>query len=152
MVFPFLKDHPAWLVVVFFLTGCQARGFVPPPAEHPGGGELRVLLPVEPLSLDPNSPHDEAALILASNLFNKLVAFDADSRLYPDLAESWTVDEGGLSYTFKLRQDVRWHDGEPFTAADVRWTFERMAKQPGLAAEAIRRIRRIGRASCRERV
>ena len=143
MVFPFLRYHPVWLAVVFFLTGCQARGFVPPPAGSPGGGELRVLLPFEPRTLDPNAPHDEAALILASNLFNKLVAFDADSRLYPDLAETWTVDEGGLSYSFKLRRGVRWHDGEPFTAADVRWTFERMAGQPGLAAEAIRHIERI---------
>jgi peptide/nickel transport system substrate-binding protein len=143
MFFALLKYHPVWLVVVFLLTGCQARGFLPPPAAHPAGGELRVLIPFEPQSLDPNSPHDEAALILASNLFNKLVAFDADSRLYPDLAESWTVGEGGLSYTFQLRRGVRWHDGQPFTAADVRWTFERMARQPGLADGAIRRIERI---------
>ena len=143
MVVSFLKYHPVWLVVVFLLAGCQTRGFVPPPAGDPGGGELRVLLPFEPRTLDPNAPRDEAALILASNLFSKLVAFDADSRLYPDLAESWTVGEGGLSYTFKLRRGVRWHDGRPFTAADVRWTFEQMAGKPGLAAEAIRRIERI---------
>ncbi len=143
MVFPVLNYHTVWLVAVFLIAGCQARGFLPPPAIEPEGGELRVLLPFEPRSLDPNSPHDEAALILASNLFNKLVAFDADSRLYPDLAESWSVGEGGLSYTFALRRGVHWHDGRPFTAADVRWTFEQMAGKPGLAAGAIRRIARI---------
>lgn len=143
MVVALLKYHPVWLAVVFLFTGCQARGFLPPPAAEPGGGDLRVLLPFEPRGLDPNSPHDEAALVLASNLFNKLVAFDAESRLYPDLAESWTVNEGGLSYRFNLRRGVRWHDGRPFTAADVRWTFERLAGKPGLAAEAIRRIARI---------
>jgi peptide/nickel transport system substrate-binding protein len=139
-----LKHHAAWLVVASLLTGCQARGILPPPDGRPGGGELRVLLPFEPRSLDPNSPSDEAALLLASNLFNKLVSLDAEGRLYPDLAASWTVGEGGLSYTFKLRRGVRWHDGRPFTAADVRWTFERLAGQPrGLAAEAIRRIERV---------
>lgn len=141
----FLLKHPAvGLVLALLLAGCQARGILPPPDGRPGGGELRVLLPFEPRSLDPNSPHDEAAVMMASNLFNKLVSLDAEARLYPDLAESWTVAEGGLSYTFKLRRDVHWHDGRPFTAADVRWTFERLAGQPkGLAAEAIRRIERV---------
>ncbi len=148
MVFPLLKYHSVWLVAVSLISalisGCQAQGTLPsPPAGGTRGGELRVLLPFEPQSLDPNSPHDEGALILAPNLFNKLVAFDADSRLYPDLAESWTVGDGGLSYTFTLRRGVHWHDGEPFTADDVRWTFERLAGKPGLAAEAIRRIVRI---------
>lgn len=139
-----LKHHAGWVVVASLLTGCQARGILPPPDARPGGGELRVLLPFEPQSLDPNSPHDEAALLIASNLFNKLVSLDAENRLYPDLAESWTVGEGGLSYTFELRRDVHWHDGRPFTAADVRWTFERLAGQPkSLAAEAFRRIERI---------
>jgi len=143
MVSPRFKNHIEWLVVALLVTGCKARDLHPPPGPRPEGGELRVLLPFEPRSLDPNSPRDEAALILGSNLFNKLLAFDAESRLYPDLAESWAVGEGGLSYTFRLRRDVQWHDGEPFTAADVRWTFERLARQPGLAHEAVRRIDRV---------
>lgn len=143
MVFPLLKNHGEWLVVALLMTGCKAGDAHPPPGARPEGGELRVLLPFEPHSLDPNSPRDEAALILASNLFNKLLAFDAESRLYPDLAESWAVGEGGLSYTFRLRQGVHWHDGRPFNAADVRWTFERLARQPGLADEAVRRIDRV---------
>jgi peptide/nickel transport system substrate-binding protein len=141
MVFPFLKRHAVWLVVATLLTGCRAQG--PRPADPPEGGELRVLLPFEPQSLDPTSLHDEIALLLAPNLYNKLVAFDAESRLYPDLAESWTVGEGGRLYTFKLRRGVHWHDGRPFTAADVRWTFGQLAGRPGLAAEAIRRIERV---------
>lgn len=102
-----------------------------------------MLLPAEPRSFEPNKQEDEAAAVLASNLFNKLVSFDADGRLFPDLAESWSIDEGGLLYTFRLRRDVHWHDGEPFTSDDVRWTFERLAAEPGLSSEAIRRIRTV---------
>jgi peptide/nickel transport system substrate-binding protein len=132
----------SFLVVGLMIGGCRARG-LPPPADAPPQGELRVLLPVEPRSFEPNKPHDEAATVLASNLFNKLVSFDADGRLFPDLAESWSVGEGGLLYTFHLRRGVHWHDGQPFTSDDVRWTFERLAAEPGLSSEAIRRIREV---------
>jgi peptide/nickel transport system substrate-binding protein len=141
MVAPLLKNHAMWLVAaVLLMTGCQASR---PDALPGGGGELRVLLPYEPRGLDPNSTRDEIAIVLAPNLFNKLVSFDSESRLYPDLAESWEVGAGGLSYTFRLRRGVHWHDGRPLTAADVRWTFERLAETPGLASEAIRRISRV---------
>lgn len=143
MVFPLLKNHAACLAVTLVLAGCREHEPAQPRSDQPAGGELRVLLPFEPQSLDPNSPRDEAALVIAANLFNKLVSFDAESRLVPDLAESWTVGEGGLSYTFRLRQGVHWHDGRPFTSADVRWTLNRLAGQKGMAAEAIRRIARI---------
>src|SRR5687767_12115305 len=93
------------LTIGLMVGGCRARG-LPPPADAPPQGEFRVLLPVEPRSFEPNQPHDEAAAVLASNLFNKLVSFDTDGRLFPDLAESWSVGEGGLLYTFRLRQGV----------------------------------------------
>lgn len=130
------------LTSLLMIAGCGARG-LPPSVETPPQGELRVLLPVEPRSFYPNSQLDEAASVLASNLFNKLVSFDADGRLFPDLAESWSVGEGGLLYTFHLRRGVRWHDGELFTSDDVRWTFERLAAEPGLSSEAIRRIEKV---------
>jgi peptide/nickel transport system substrate-binding protein len=150
MIFRSSKAHAAWILaplltsflMVGLMGGCKARG-LPPPADIQPQGELRVLLPVEPRSFEPNKPHDEAAAVLASNLFNKLVSFDADGRLFPDLAESWSVGEGGLLYTFLLRRGVHWHDGKPFTSDDVRWTFERLAAEPGLSSEAIRRIRKV---------
>jgi peptide/nickel transport system substrate-binding protein len=56
----------------------------------------------------------------------KLVTFDRDGVLIGDLAESWEISEDGTVFTFKLREGVTWHDGEPFTAEDVVFTFERI--------------------------
>lgn len=108
-----------------------------------GGGDFRVVLPAEPVDLDPNSGRDEISLLMAPNLYNRLVMFDSEARLHPDLAERWDVSPDGRRYTFHLRRGVRWHDGRPFQAADVRWTLEHLAGRPTFSAEAIRRITRV---------
>lgn len=56
----------------------------------------------------------------------KLITFDRDGLPIGDLAESWEVSEDGTVFTFKLREGVTWHDGEPFTAEDVLFTYERI--------------------------
>lgn len=57
-------------------------------------------------------------------IFNGLTAHDKDNNVIPGLAKSWTWDEGTSTYTFELEQGVKWHDGEPFTAEDVKFTIE----------------------------
>lgn len=57
-------------------------------------------------------------------LFNGLVKRDGDGNLVPSLAESWSYEESTMTYTFWLRSDVTWHDGEKFTAEDVKFTIE----------------------------
>ncbi|MBV8393626.1 MAG: ABC transporter substrate-binding protein [Alphaproteobacteria bacterium] len=63
-------------------------------------------------------------------IFNNLVVFDPNEKvnspdhIVPDLAESWAWDDSKTKLTFKLRQGVKWHDGKPFTAADVKCTFD----------------------------
>lgn len=58
-------------------------------------------------------------------LYSSLIRYDRED-LHPtgDLAESFSVSEDGLVWTFKLKKNVKWHDGTPFTAADVKWTFD----------------------------
>ena len=134
----------ALLAAALLFTACERPA--PSPLEAKGGGgEFRVLLPSEPVSLDPNSTRDEIALLIAPNLYSRLAMLDADARLHPDLAERWEVSPDGRRYTFHLRRGVRWHDGRPFEAADVRWTLEHLAHQtaPSFAAEAFRRIARV---------
>jgi len=57
-------------------------------------------------------------------LFDSLVKLDGSGKPVPSLAESWTYDHETLTYTFRLRNDVKWHDGEKFTADDVKFTIE----------------------------
>lgn len=56
-------------------------------------------------------------------IFSGLLTYNDKNQLINDLATSWTVDESGKVYTFNLRDDVKWHDGTPFTAADVVFTI-----------------------------
>jgi len=60
---------------------------------------------------------------VADSLFNGLVGLDQNQQPMPDLATGWQVSPDGLTYTFTLAEAL-WHDGEPFTSADVKFTFE----------------------------
>jgi peptide/nickel transport system substrate-binding protein len=138
------------LLLIAALAGCGMGS----PAERPSppptppkilgkGGELRVVAPGEPASLNPDLGRDEIAVFIGENLFDRLVALDADSRVIPGLAESWSVSPDGRAYTFHLRPKALWHDGKPLTAADVRWTYETLAREDTLAGPALSRIARI---------
>lgn len=57
-------------------------------------------------------------------LFNGLTAHDGKNQVVPALAKDWIFDEATCTYTFSLEENVKWHDGEPFTAEDVQFTIE----------------------------
>ncbi|CAN5686948.1 hypothetical protein BH24ACI5_BH24ACI5_27160 [soil metagenome] len=61
---------------------------------------------------------------VTDQIFNGLVGLDQQLNPIPELAERWAVEDDGRTYRFSLRPGVRWHDGEPFTSADVKFTFE----------------------------
>ena len=71
-----------------------------------------------------------------SLIFNGLVARDGDANIIPCLAESWEHDEATNMYTFKLRSDIKWHDGKPFTANDVKFTFDIIQNEDNMSARA----------------
>ena len=72
-----------------------------------------------PLLASDSTSHGIAGLI-----FNGLIKYDKDIRIVGDLAESWEISKDGLVIIFHLRKGVRWHDGRPFTAADVLYTYQ----------------------------
>jgi peptide/nickel transport system substrate-binding protein len=97
------------------------------------GGVLRQYQIDSPASL---SIHEEATVMAerpAMGVFNNLVLFDqhvaqnSAAAIGPELAQSWSWSEDGAELTFHLRQGVRWHDGKPFTAADVKCTWDLLA-------------------------
>jgi peptide/nickel transport system substrate-binding protein len=83
-----------------------------------GIGDASTLIP--PLASDATS-HGIAGLI-----YSGLVKYDGDLNLVGDLAESWEISPDNLTITFKLRKGVKWHDGAPFTARDVLFTYQVM--------------------------
>ncbi|MBI4432748.1 MAG: peptide-binding protein [Candidatus Omnitrophica bacterium] len=80
----------------------------------------------EPSSLIPLFASDSASAQVSRLIFNGLVKYDKDLNLTGDLAERWEVEEGGFLITFHLRKNVHWQDGQPFTSADVAFTFEKL--------------------------
>ncbi len=78
-----------------------------------------------PQSLNPLfSPLNEPDQDIVSVVYSGLLRYDAKRRLVPDLAVKYDLSEDKKTYTFELKQNVKWHDGEPFTANDIVYTFE----------------------------
>ena len=75
-------------------------------------------------NLIPLLSSDSTSHGISSLVFNGLVKYDKDINIVGDLAESWEVSRGGLVITFHLRKGVKWHDGHPFTAQDVLYTYQ----------------------------
>lgn len=80
----------------------------------------------EPSNLLPLFASDSASAQVSGLIFNGLVKYDKNLKLVGDLAASWDVRDRGLVIVFHLRQDVKWQDGAPFTAADVEFTFQKL--------------------------
>ncbi len=91
--------------------------------------ELRLGLAAEPTAMDPHFHNLTPNNGLLSHVFERLVETAPDNKLVPGLAESWKV-VNDTTWEFKLRPNVKWHDGSPFTAEDVVFTFERAPNVP----------------------
>ena len=91
------------------------------------GGTLTFATISEPLTLNLAIANDASSSGVLGYLFEGLTETSwLTDRVEPALAESWERSDDGLTWTFHLRKDVRWHDGEPFTAHDVDFTFNRI--------------------------
>ena len=97
-----------------------------------------VGLQLEPPHLDPTSAAAGAIdQVLYSNVFEGLTRFGADGEVLPGLAESWQVSKDGLTYTFKLRMGVTFHDGTAFDAGDVVFTLDRARGDDSINAQKV---------------
>jgi peptide/nickel transport system substrate-binding protein len=78
----------------------------------------------EPSNLLPVLSSDSASSDINQQVYNGLIRYDKDLRLEGELAESWEISDDNLTFTFHLRKGVTWHDGQPFTSADVLFTYQ----------------------------
>ena len=98
-------------------------------AQKPGG-VLRIYHRDSPASMSIHEEGTNSVSIPMMAVFNNLVLYDQHvaqnslNTIVPDLAESWSWSEDGTRLTFKLREGVKWHDGAPFTSADVKCTWD----------------------------
>ena len=90
------------------------------------GGTLVVAASTDPGQLNSAITTAGGTHFVADNLYNGLVFLDVNLNPKPDLADSWTISADGKTYTFNLHKGVKWHDGVPFTSADVKYTFEQV--------------------------
>jgi peptide/nickel transport system substrate-binding protein len=115
------------LVAVILLVVCIVFAGTSPAAEtKKRGGTLIVGLSGDLPTLNPGLTTIPNVFAVAGCLFNSLISLDFNMNPVPDLAESWKISPDGKKYTFKLFKNVKWHDGKPFTSADVKFTFEKI--------------------------
>jgi peptide/nickel transport system substrate-binding protein len=115
----------AFLVAAVVLTGCSSKTTPEPSTggETRKGGTFTFAYGSDPTSLDPQKTPDVGSIHQA--IYNTLVIKGPDSKYYPSLAESWAVSDDGKVITFKLKQGIKFHNGEPFNAESVKFTFDR---------------------------
>ncbi|HEV8663881.1 MAG TPA: peptide-binding protein [Candidatus Methylomirabilis sp.] len=134
-----------WLPAGLLILGLAGCGGEAPSAEAPGAvtgppayGDTIVEASIGDISgLIPNITSDSASHSVGSLIYDGLVRADRDLSLTGELAESWTISKDERTITFHLKKGVRWHDGAPFTARDVEFTYRYMRdpKTPTAYAE-----------------
>ena len=87
---------------------------------------LVAAITTDPGQLNPAITTNGSVHTAAGLLYDGLVALDDSLRPTPALAVRWEIENGGARYRFHLRRGVRWHDGQPFTASDVKFTFDQL--------------------------
>ncbi len=98
--------------------------------------DITVAIQLEPPHMDPTSAAAGAIdSVLYSNVFEGLTRFMADGSVVPGLAESWEISDDGLTYTFKLRSGVTFHDGTTMDAEDVKFSLDRINAEESANAQ-----------------
>lgn len=118
------KPHSILLVL---LTALASFSLAQETGDLPRGGVIQIPLATTPGSLNPILPGELAQNIIGWTLNSALTAINPWTiELEPYLAESWEVNDSLTEWTFHLHENARWHDGEPVTAEDVKFTFDRI--------------------------
>lgn len=123
------------IMVALSAVGCQPpEEEVEPPEEDPDeevgpteGGTVRIAISSDPENLNPLILPTGVVAPVFQSMFNGLVRANPEWEWAPDAAEDWEVSEDGRTVTFFLHDNITFHDGEPMTAHDVKFTLQSMA-------------------------
>ncbi len=105
--------------------------------------DLKVMLETPVESLDPQQATDGTSFEIIADYTDGLTQMDSDGQAVPAIAESWETSDDGLSWTFHLRNDAKWSNGDPVTAADFVFAWQR-AVDPDVASEYAYMLSDIG--------
>lgn len=121
----------------------QAAGSDASGSAQAGTSDLNVMLETPVESLDPQQATDGTSFEVIADYTDGLMQMDADGKSVPAIAESYDVSTDGLTYTFHLRKDAKWSNGDPVTAADFVFGWQR-AVDPSVASEYAYMLSDIG--------
>ena len=119
------------LFIMMILISCGGAG-----KESSSSGNTKIIVneTAEPKSIDPGLLTDQSGIAVNSLVSEGLTRQGKDGTPEPGLAEKWDVSEDGLTWTFHLRENIKWSSGEPVTADDFKFAWLRVL-EPATASE-----------------
>ncbi len=125
------------LFLVFFIWYFFCSAFVAFASTSRYGGSLVLATSSDPKTFNDIVATDANSSTVTSLIFEGLTTADPFTlKVIPNLAQSWTISSGGLTWTFHLREDVKWSDGVDFTADDVVFTFNDLIYNPDIPSSS----------------
>ncbi|QWK80924.1 ABC transporter substrate-binding protein [Ochrobactrum sp. BTU1] len=112
-------------------TTAVLYGGLPIPAHSEASGVLNIAVFPEPTSLVAGVGTTGPSMMVIGNIYDGLLRYDENLQPLPNLATEWSISDDHLSYTFKLKEGVKWHDGQPFTAEDVVFSVDKYMRTLG---------------------
>ena len=120
-----IKSFTFWIIFILSVSTISAME-----------KSITIGMQLEPPNLNPTGGAAAAIdEIVYANVFEGLTRFKSDGSVAPALAKSWTISPDNLVYTFKLNENVTFHDGTPMTAKDVKFSLERASSENSTNAQ-----------------
>lgn len=123
-----------WAIILVIITGITVFSANEPQGKAIYGRSVVVAVPQDPDYLDPHKAAASGTYEMMFNVFEGLLKPDSNGGVRPAIAESYSISNDGLTYTFKLRDNVYFHNGEKVTPEDVKYSYERLM---GVNGEAL---------------